>query len=129
MLLLGGGLLRVLARVLVFVRAIPGIRPPCVILQLADKLAVDTKATGNDSHIVQREGARLVRTDDRCVRHGLARSKNTNEQVLLRHPFGSEGQSEGDGERKTLGDGDDDKGGRNNEDIDESNAFLAGLQR
>lgn len=71
------------------------------------------------------EGSGFISTDDGSVGHGLTGSEETDEEVLLGHSLGGEGESERDGQRETLRDGDNNDGDRNDENVDEGLSLLS----
>jgi hypothetical protein len=100
---------------------------PCPLAQQADDAAVDRShrlgPVGADPelgylHLVQRKRPCLVGADGGDGAHGLTRRERAHQRVLLDHPLHGECQRQGDGERQTLRDGDDDDGDRLLEDPD-----------
>jgi len=53
------------------------------------------------------------------IGHGLARSQNSHQQILLRHPLCRKRKGEGDGQRQTFRDGNNYESDRDNQNLDE----------
>ena len=72
-----------------------------------------------DSHDVLGECSGLIRADIVSSSHGLASVQMSDEIVLLSHLSDGIRQSHGDGQRETLGDGNDHDGDSDDEEVDE----------
>jgi len=68
----------------------------------------------------------LICADDCSGSHGLARSENTDEQVLLCHSPGSEGESQRDSQWQTLRNSDYDDSDSDDKDLDEALRLVVG---
>ena len=70
-----------------------------------------------DGHSVLRQGAGLVGADLRHAAHGLARGQVAHEVLVAHHALGRVGERDRDGERQTLGHGDDHDRDRDDEEL------------
>ena len=77
--------------------------------EVADKSGMDTNGAGDDARDVLGEHSGLVGADNRGVCYRLTRTENTNEEVLLSHPFRGESERKSDRRWEALRNSNDDQ--------------------
>ena len=78
------------------------VRAGLVLLEVADEFGMDTDGASDDAHDVLGERSGLVGADYGGVCHSLTRTKDTNEEFFLSHPFHGESERESHRKREAL---------------------------
>ena len=86
-----------------------------------------SEVTLDDRHPIGRQGPGLIRADGRGVAHGLAGVEMTHEIIILQHLLHGERQRYGNGKGKSLGDGDDQHGDPNDDEMKDLGEIDAGV--
>ena len=84
------------------------------------KPAGSSKGSSNNSHDVLCECTSLVRAYTGSITHGLTRSHDTHEIVVLQHALRRESQGERHSKWQTLGDRDNNNGDSDNQNVQET---------
>jgi len=86
-----------------------------VFILVSVQLNVLSNPNVSDLHLVESEGASLVRTDVGCTTHDLAGGKFLDVVLILEHLTLGVSERDHNGERETFGNSNNDNGNTNNE--------------
>jgi hypothetical protein len=121
-----------------------GIGPGEILVEVLDEFGVGTDRTCDDRHDVLCEGSGLIRANNGSICHGLARTENADQEILVSHSLGRESQGQGhcqwetcvgnlaksgshgkDAMQLTFRYSDDHQGDRDDENLDKVHRFLS----